>query len=295
MSTLIRPSFHVLTLVLIACVCVTLAQTVNLVLSASLLPLPSSPWSSEPQVATSATPSPALSVELLARYTGLSIAERPLPPTSAPAETPPTQLALKLLGTMMAAEPDLSLASIYEDPSQRTRTVRVGSSLQGAEIIAIERTRVVLLNAGRTEILDAGPGRGVQGFAPVTVPSQAPAVASSGFGATIRQTGPETYTIQRQDVENTLANMAQLASHARVVPSFNGGISRGFKLFAMRPDSIYTRLGLKNGDVLQRINGFSLDSPTRALEAYNHLKDAARIELEIERDGQPLRKTFAIE
>jgi general secretion pathway protein C len=63
----------------------------------------------------------------------------------------------------------------------------------------------------------------------------------------------------------------------------------------MRPDSIYARLGLKNGDILQRVNGFTLDSPTQTLEAYNHLRRSSRIELEFERDGQVLRKTYAVE
>jgi general secretion pathway protein C len=89
--------------------------------------------------------------------------------------------------------------------------------------------------------------------------------------------------------------MGQLFTQARVVPSFVNGAPRGFKLFAIRPDSIFTRLGLKNGDALQRVNGFTLDSPTGALEAFNHLRGSSRIELELERDGQPVRKTYAIE
>jgi general secretion pathway protein C len=52
---------------------------------------------------------------------------------------------------------------------------------------------------------------------------------------------------------------------------------------------------MRNGDVLRRINGFTLDDPTRALEAYNHLRSASRIELEIERDGQPVKKTYTVE
>ena len=96
-------------------------------------------------------------------------------------------------------------------------------------------------------------------------------------------------------MENALGNMPQLFTQARVVPSFTNGASRGFKLFAMRPDSFFTRLGLKNGDALQRVNGFTLDSPTSALEAFNHLRSSARIEIELERDGQPVRKTYNIE
>jgi general secretion pathway protein C len=293
MSSLIRPSFHAFTLVMLACACLLVVQTVNTLLGASLLPLPTTPESPRQEPATiSKAPTSPLSTELLARYTGLTLEAPKASTPQPPIDTVPTQLGLKLLGTMTSPMAGLSMASVYEAPTQRTRTVWEGSSLQGAEILTIERTRVVLMNNGRTEILDITSIPAAPGQAALVLPPSAPA---TGFGSTLRQTGPDAYAIQRQDVENTLANLNQVAMQARVVPSFSHGVAKGFKLFAMRPDSIYARLGLKNGDILQRVNGFALDSPTQTLEAYNHLRGSARIELEIERDGQPLRKTYAVE
>jgi general secretion pathway protein C len=205
----------------------------------------------------------------------MSLEKGPKPPTEVAQEAQPTQLRLQLLGTMTSTDPSLSLATLYEDSTRRTRTVWVGSTLQDAEVVSIERTRVMLRNAGRLEILDASAPSGAVG----------PATAL----------GPNAYSLTRQDVENTLSNMGQLFNQVRVVPAFTNGVPRGFKLFAIRPDSIFTRLGLKNGDSLQRVNGFTLDSPTSALEAFNHLRGSSRIELELERDGQPLRKTYTIE
>jgi general secretion pathway protein C len=293
MSSLIRPSIHALTLVMLACACMLVAQTVNTLLGASLLSLPSLPeFPREEPATTTPAPSSPLSVELLARYTGLSLEELPVPTTQISGIRVPTQLGLTLLGTMTSPTAGMSMASVYEAPTQRTRTVWVGSALQGAEVLAIERTRVVLLNDGRTELLDITSISPTPGQA-AALPS--PSAPATGFGSTLRQTGPETYAIQRQDVENTLSNLNQVAMQARVVPSFINGVPKGFKLFAMRPDSIYARLGLKNGDILQRVNGFTLDNPTKALEAYSHLRGSSRIELEIERDGQVLRKTYAVE
>jgi general secretion pathway protein C len=292
MSSLVRPAFHAFTIAMLACACMMVAQTINTVLGVSLSPLPTLsvlPRQEPAPVATaSATP---LSADLLARYTGLPLTERWQTTSQVPDSTVPTQLGLKLLGTMMSPSPGMSLAAVYEDGSRRTRTVWVGSSVQGAEILSIERTRLLLSNGGRMEILDISSVPAAPGMA-MPLPVAAPA---TGFGSTLRQTGPETYAIQRQDVDNTLANMNQVAMQARVVPSFINGVPRGFKLFALKPDSIFTRLGLKNGDILQRINGFTLDNPTSALEAYNHLKGSSRIELEIEREGQPVRKSFTVE
>ncbi|WP_224366626.1 type II secretion system protein GspC [Hyalangium versicolor] len=296
MSALVRSSFHAFTLAMLACACTLVAQTINTVVSTSLLPLPTAPILSgpKPPAATAGT-TPPLSAELMARQMGLSLKEPSQAIAEPPVEAQPSQLALKLLGTMTSTSSGLSLASIYDDAQRRTRTVWAGSMLQGAEVLSIERTRVLLSNGGRVEILDILSVPATPGSTPPPPSPSALAGASSGFGSTIRQTGPESYSIQRQDVENALANMNQLAMQARIVPSFRGGTAQGFKLFAMKPDSLYARLGMKNGDILQRINGFTMDDPARALEAYSHLKGASRIELEIERDGQPLRKTYTVE
>jgi general secretion pathway protein C len=293
MSALIRPSLHAITLAMLVCACLLVAQTVNTVVSVSLRSLPTADRAPQQEAApVPAVTAPPLSAELLARSMGLSLAQRPSPTVGSSDTTQPSRLALTLLGTMMSTTPSLSLASVYEDPTQRTRTAWVGSTLLGAEVLSIERTRVVLSNGGHVEVLDISlpQARGMTAPAPHTPPG-----APTGFGATIRQTGTESYAIQRQDVESTLANLSQVAMQARVVPAFHEGVPQGFKLFAMKPDSIYARLGMLNGDIVRRVNGFTLDDPMRAMEAYNHLKNASRIDLELERDGQPLRKTFTVE
>jgi general secretion pathway protein C len=81
---------------------------------------------------------------------------------------------------------------------------------------------------------------------------------------------------------------------ARIVPAFKDGVAQGFKLFSIRPDSIYTKIGIQNGDVIKRINGFELNSPEKALEVYGKLKEASRIDIEVERNGSTIKSTYNI-
>ena len=78
----------------------------------------------------------------------------------------------------------------------------------------------------------------------------------------------------------------------RIVPAFRDGVATGFKLFQIRPDSIYARVGIQNGDVIRRLNGFDINSPDKALEAYSKLREANHIEVEIERNGSLITKTY---
>ena len=51
---------------------------------------------------------------------------------------------------------------------------------------------------------------------------------------------------------------------------------------------------IQNGDVIRRINGYDLNSPEKALEIYSKLKEASRIDIEIERNGSVMRKTYNV-
>ena len=54
------------------------------------------------------------------------------------------------------------------------------------------------------------------------------------------------------------------------------------------PDSLLATLGLKSGDRLETINGFSVANPEQALQAYARLRTAEHLRVRVVRAGQPL-------
>jgi type II secretion system protein C len=94
------------------------------------------------------------------------------------------------------------------------------------------------------------------------------------------------YRITRDVLEQVLQDPTKMAGGARLVPSIKGGQANGFKLYAIRPSSIYSKVGLKNGDTIHRINGYELTTPDKALDVYVKLKSASELRLEITRRGQ---------
>lgn len=100
--------------------------------------------------------------------------------------------------------------------------------------------------------------------------------------------------IKRDLVDKVLANPMAVAKGARVVPSVKNGKPDGFKLYAIRPTSIYARLGFQNGDTLQAINGFDLTSADKALEVYAKLREATALQIDITRRGKPISLNYTI-
>ena len=111
---------------------------------------------------------------------------------------------------------------------------------------------------------------------------------------TVRSLDEGHYEVSRSEVDAALAHLDKMAEQVRIVPAYRDGQPEGFKVFAIRPDSLFSKLGLTNGDVVRRINGFEMNSPANALEVYARLRDASRIDVEIDRGGSSLRRTYSV-
>jgi general secretion pathway protein C len=295
MSTLIRPAFHALTLLCAACTCLVAAYAVNSVVDTWLQPLPSFEEPPRKAHAKEELPTP-LALAPLARILGLpdKLREEVIAaPGDENAEAVPNTLGLKLLGTMVGANPSNTFASVYEGTTRRTRSVWMGGDILGAQVVVIERTRVLLMNSGRLEYVSA---TATDALPPPVEPraATAPAATDPKPSVDVRQLGPRSYEVSRKDLDVALANPSELLMQARVIPAMRNGEPQGFKLFSIRQGSLYGRIGLQNGDILQRINGLSIASAERGLEAFQKLRESSHIELEVERNGQPMRLTYSM-
>lgn len=102
------------------------------------------------------------------------------------------------------------------------------------------------------------------------------------------------YEVTAALVDAILGNPMAVSKGARVVPNVKGGNPYGFKLYAIRPSSLFAKLGLQNGDLLVKVNGLDMSSPDKALDAYTKIRGSDKLVLDLERRGQPLTLTITI-
>ncbi|NOZ88136.1 MAG: hypothetical protein GXP49_18140 [Deltaproteobacteria bacterium] len=215
---------------------------------------------------------------------------RPEPPHLAGVE--PSSLKVKLLATVVASSPELSLATFEENNEVKFYRGHDDDLLMGeARVEEILRQFVFVVRGGNCEYIalsgeKAGRARTV-GFA-------ANRNRNTAYGKGIKKVGQNEYLIDRDEIENTLANLNKVATDARIVPSFKNGRGNGFKLFSIRPGSIYSRIGIQNGDVVQKINGYPMDSPEKALEVYQKLQDADHVTIDLMRRGRNITMEYTI-
>ena len=135
------------------------------------------------------------------------------------------------------------------------------------------------LREARTAAIDPS---GINPLLPVSPPIPDPVLDK------IQRIDDTTYKLPESVLSQVLADPMSVAKGARVVPAVKNGKPDGFKVYAVRPSSIYARLGLQNGDTIHSINGFELTSPDKALEVYTKMRDAKSLDVELTRRGQPV-------
>jgi type II secretory pathway component PulC len=61
----------------------------------------------------------------------------------------------------------------------------------------------------------------------------------------------------------------------------------GFQMKKVMPDSLYSKLGLRAGDVLRSVNGAPIDSPEQLTALYRQLSEGGQGQVEVLREGRP--------
>jgi general secretion pathway protein C len=123
--------------------------------------------------------------------------------------------------------------------------------------------------------------------------SGAPALPSE-ISEKIQKVSETEFNVDRSVIDNVLENQAQLMRSARIVPEQKDGKTVGIRLFGIRQDTLLGTLGMQNGDRLEKINGFDMASPEKALEAYARLRTATSLTVNLTRRGKPLTIEYQI-
>ena len=210
----------------------------------------------------------------------LPVAAAPLPAAGAVAFQPfgradpgdasqPTGLALELKGLVFARPAELASAFVSVSGAEAI-PVKVGDSVGGATVQAIGRDRIILMNGGRSEYL-AMPDP----FAAPAVPG-APGQPQAGAVPV----PPPPVGAQPQVAPPPPPNATTLLQRFNATPT-----AEGLRIGAGAPG------GLRQGDVIQSVNGQSLADPAAAQGALAAAQQSGAARVDIVRNGQRVTLT----
>jgi len=180
-----------------------------------------------------------------------------------------TKLNLVLLGTVFGTG-KIDCAVIEEKDKKKQGLFRVDDTVASATVVKIMRGMVVLHVDGKDEILtmETKTGKDLAGAAERT---------TSGIGNSI--------VVRKAEIDEALEDMGKILAQARIRPYFFAGKSDGFIINRIKKGSIFQKMGMQNGDIIQGVDGQPIKSPDEMLKLYNGLKSGSAINLNIKRKG----------
>lgn len=196
-----------------------------------------------------------------------------------------TAADVKLIGTVTGGE-DASYAIIDEEKEQVVYKLYQNIK-DGAKIVKITYRGIILKMPDGTKM-------DVPVFDDMNIVELKSSNKGAAAGSTVKRVSDNRFIVDQREVTGSLENMNQLLTQARVVPVIDNGKTTGFRIFEIVPSSLYQKIGLVNGDVIQRINGVEIDDPNKFFQTYQSLKDEKSISVDIVRNGTKQSLSYEI-
>jgi general secretion pathway protein C len=283
---------HYLNILLIVLICVILAKANSDFASYRLSHLFPAAGNKLPPVTKTATVddlmsfSPILETGLFGKPTQGKLSPIAVNTGSQNAAASPGDLVL--LGTVRGSFRE-SFALMRKASTREEQAFRLGEKVfDMGDLVAVGKEYVEILSGGRRIKIES-PVAGLEDSG--TDKNQEPA-ASEGLAQQVG--GPGSYVIDQRALNAALDNIGQAMTDARLLPSMKDGKVEGFRASEVKPGGIFGMVGIKNGDILLRINDFSIDSPEKAIQSLASLKGMSNIKLDLLRNGQPTTFNYEI-
>lgn len=216
-----------------------------------------------------------------------------------------SSLPLRLMATMEADDPEYSIATVFDDDAGSAGLYGPGDFIRpGVAVVAVDMGVLHIRNNAQFEYIE------MSGEPPSKARSKDDRKAKDnkkdeprkpndreipGAKDAINCPNDNLCIVERPFVEQLMANPAQLAKQARIVPSQKDGETQGFKFYGIRRNSLPNLLGIKNGDMITEINGEPLNSVDKAMGLYTKLRRASNLTVTLQRKGQTISKEIQIQ
>ena len=202
-----------------------------------------------------------------------------------------TDLNLKLWGTVTGQ--DRKAYAVIEDTKTRKQQLyRLGDNIQDATVKLILRQKVVLSVGDRDEIL------GMEEIGAAKRGQESPRVARKAAAAPPKMpvsSYPRQLTLKSDQIESALENLDQLMDQARIRPHIEEGRPAGISITGIKPNTIFRKMRLRNGDIITGVNGDPIETVDDAMKIFGDLTSTPEVQVEIKRRGRKRVLNYKIE
>lgn len=190
-----------------------------------------------------------------------------------------TSLNLTLIGTVSGNQED-TRAVIEETGTRKQDIYKTGDSIQNAIIDRILRCQVIFKVGDKYEKLI---------MEKIVSPKESPFLKrkwkknTQNLSKKIKKT---TILLNLKDIQKFFNDYEQLLSQIESQLHYKDGRADGLRMGRIKTGSLFYKLRIRNGDILQQINGKNLSSLEDIDELYENLKSGIQTSLQVKRRGR---------
>lgn len=201
-----------------------------------------------------------------------------------------TKIPISLTGTIVAGRNN-SFAIVQETGRTDTDVYRVGQAIfdyEEAVVHSVDRYEVVINNDGVKECLQLKKPRAAAYTENPSEEIEDEVEDEVEVESVIKK-------IKSEFVEKELGDgMANIINSARIVPSVVEGEFKGYKIYKIKAGSLYKEIGLRNGDILKKVNDREITAEDGSL-LLESFESERKIVVEVLNKDKPRRITVLIE
>ena len=201
-----------------------------------------------------------------------------------------TRLNLKLWGTVSGV--GHQAYAVIEDTSRREQNLyRKGDNIQSATIKMILREKVVLSVRGKDEVLEMEKMENGSS-SPFSASMRSRTSVASSLGS--RSMPTQRITLQRSMIDESIQDINKLMTQVKIMPHLENGQPSGLSVSNIQPNSIFRRMGLRNGDIIMGVDGENIQSVDDALKLYQNLTNSEGVKVQLKRRGRERNIDYSI-
>ncbi|MGD0021082.1 MAG: type II secretion system protein N [Smithellaceae bacterium] len=179
--------------------------------------------------------------------------------------------AFDLKGTIAGGD-SFGFIVIEERGKNKQRLYHLGDMIGSARLIKITRNTAIIKSEGREIILKIKETP--EGALLSRLQTPPASIPSSGM------------VLSKGEVNEKLRDLKTIMTQAIVRPYFEDGVQEGFIVSDIKPNSLYQKLGLHNGDIIIDVNGKPVQTADDILQMVNIMQTGGSLDVSLKRNGE---------
>ena len=201
-----------------------------------------------------------------------------------------SNLPFKLMHTTVLQDSVKSLASVQARGDRRILDIREGERLKGmAKIGRIGRQKIFFRNmkSGQCEFIEnikQAKSKKEKPAFKIHSEKKGKKILSQSKDKRIVQDGNK-FIIKKSLKNEMMGNISEVLTQARAIQIKNPDGTYAFKMTEVVPGSVYSKLNIENGDIIEEINGNKINDLNQVMSLFSRIDSIDKLKLTIKKNG----------